>query len=217
VSILTSHITNEVSHYKGQIYAWDVVNEPFGDEGGMRDWFYQDNVGTSYINAAFHAAHAADPGAKLYINDYNLEFTGAKIDTAVSVISSLLKEGVPIHGIGFEGHMFVGEVPSAEALATNLKRITALGLEVAFTEIDIRMKLPATGALLEQQMADYQTMITACMMVEKCVGMTLWDYTDKYSWIPTTYPGGGAACPWDSNLEKKPAFDGIVAGLNAQV
>jgi len=214
VSILTSHVTSEVTHYKGQIYAWDVVNEPFGDQGGMREWFYQDNVGTSYINAAFHAAHAADPGAKLYINDYNLEFTGAKIDTAVSAVASLLQEGVPIHGIGFEGHMNVGEVPSAAAIAANMERFTALGLEVALTEIDIRMKLPASGPLLEQQKADYQTMIIACMMVEKCVGMTLWDFTDKYSWIVATYPGAGEACPWDSDLKQKPAFDGIVAGLN---
>jgi endo-1,4-beta-xylanase len=115
----------------------------------------------------------------LYINEYDLEIPGAKIDTAVSVVKSLLREGVPLHGIGFEGHMMVGHVPSAESIAANMERFTAMGLEVALTEVDIRMKLPATGALLEQQKADYQTMITACMMVEKCVGMTLWDYTDR--------------------------------------
>lgn len=76
--------------------------------------------------------------------------------------------------------MIVGEVPSASSLAAQMNQFTALGLEVAWTEIDIRMTLPSTSALLTQQSTDYQSMITACMMVEKCVGMTLWDFTDKY-------------------------------------
>ena len=76
--------------------------------------------------------------------------------------------------------MIVGSVPSASAIATQMNTFTAMGLEVAFTEIDIRMTLPATTALLTQQKADYQSMVTACMMVSKCVGITIWDYTDKY-------------------------------------
>ena len=75
--------------------------------------------------------------------------------------------------------MIVGSVPSASAIASQMNQFTALGLEVAFTEIDIRMTLPSTSALLAQQKTDYQNMVTACMMVEKCVGITLWDYTDK--------------------------------------
>jgi len=216
ISILKSHVTNEVTHYKGQIYAWDVVNEPFGDEGGMRDWLYQNEVGTSYISDAFHAAHAADPKAKLYINEYDLEIPGPKFDTALSTVTALLKQGVPIHGIGFEGHMIVGSVPTASDLAANMMKFTTLGLEVALTEIDIRMELPATDELLEQQKAEYETMITACMMVEKCVGMTFWDFTDKYSWINGAFPGFGAACAWDDQLQRKPAFEGVVNGLNSR-
>jgi len=215
VSILQSHITSEVTHYKGQVYAWDVVNEPFDDSGGMRSWLYQNTVGTSYIADAFTAAHAADPNAKLYLNDYNLEYSGAKFNTALSTITSLVQQGVPIHVVGFEGHMIVGSVPSAASIAANMNQFTALGLEVAFTEIDIRMTLPATAALLQQQATDYQTMVTACMMVEKCVGITVWDFTDKYSWVPSTFSGQGEACPWDANLQPKPAFNGIVAGLNS--
>ena len=76
--------------------------------------------------------------------------------------------------------MIVGEVPSASALATQMNTFTAMGLEVALTELDIRMTLPATTALLAQQQTDYQNMVTGCMMVSKCVGITLWDFTDKY-------------------------------------
>lgn len=216
VSILQAHIQSEVTHYKGQVYAWDVVNEPFDDSGVMRSWLYQNVVGTSYIADAFNAAHAADPNAKLYLNDYNLEYSGAKFNLALSTITTLVQQGVPIHGVGFEGHMIVGSVPSAASIAANMEKFTALGLEVAFTEIDIRMTLPATAALLAQQQTDYQTMVTACMMVAKCVGITVWDYTDKYSWVPSTFSGQGEACPWDANLVEKPAFNGIVAGLNSQ-
>ena len=86
--------------------------------------------------------------------------------------------------------MIVGSVPSAASIAANMEKFTALGLEVAFTEIDIRMTLPATAALLAQQKTDYQTMVTACMMVAKCVGITVWDYTDKCVVFFTASPLG---------------------------
>ncbi|KZS92173.1 endo-1,4-beta-xylanase precursor [Sistotremastrum niveocremeum HHB9708] len=212
-AVLQNHIANVAGHYKGKVYAWDVVNEPFSDSGGMRSMVFQTVIGNNYLNIAFAAARAADPNAKLYLNDYNLEYTGAKFNTAVSTITSLVQQGVPIDAVGFEGHMIVGSVPSASALATQMNTFTALGLDVAFTEIDIRMTLPSTPALLAQQETDYQNMVAACMQVKRCVGVTIWDYTDKYSWVPQTFSGQGAACPWDSNLVKKPAYSGIVAAL----
>jgi len=213
VEYMTQHIQSEVTHYKGQVRSWDVVNEPFSDSGGMRDWVIQETVGTEYINIAFATARENDPNAILYINDYNLEYTGAKFTTATQTVQQLLAEGVPIQGIGFEGHMIVGDVPAAASLAAQMEVFTAMGLEVAITELDIRMTLPETTALLEQQKSDYMNMVAACMMVEQCVGVTLWDYTDLYSWVPSTFSGQGAACPWDDNLARKPAYDGIVMGL----
>ena len=59
------------------------------------------------------------------------------------------------------------------------------------------MNLPATPALLEQQKKDYETVVSACKAVRGCVGVTVWDFTDKYSWVPSTFPGQGAPCPWD--------------------
>jgi len=213
VSDMQAHIQSEVTHFKGQVRSWDVVNEPFSDSGGMRSWVYQTTVGTEYINLAFAAARAADPNAILYINDYNLETPGSKFTTALQTVQSLISQNVPIGGVGFEGHMIVGEVPTAAALASQMEMFTSLGLEVAITELDIRMTLPETDALLAQQKSDYQNMVAACMMVAKCVGITLWDYTDLYSWVPGTFSGQGDACPWDASLERKPAYDGIVLGL----
>ena len=95
----------------------------------------------------------------------------------LNLVKQLLADGVPIDGIGFQSHFIVGSVPSS--FQTVMEQFTALGLEVAITELDIRMTLPATDALLSQQQKDYQNVVQMCMNVEGCVGITVWDYTDK--------------------------------------
>lgn len=174
------------------------IAEPLNDNGTMRADVFYNTLNASYINIALRAAHAADPNAKLYINDYNLEYTGRsnefpfalsvmttdiflagpKIDAMVQLVKDLLAAGAPIHGIGFEGHLILGEVSPSE-LQTNMERITALGLEVAVTELDDRIELPATDADLEQQKTDYMSVVQTCMAVCGCVGVTVWDYTDR--------------------------------------
>jgi len=211
-SVIETHVRTEVSHYAGKIYAWDVINEPLNDNGTMRADVFYNTLNTAYINIALRTAHAADPNAKLYINDYNLEYTGPKIDAMVQLVKDLLAAGAPIHGIGFQGHLILGGI-SASELQCNMERITALGLEVAVTELDDRIELPATDADLEQQKADYMSVVQTCMAVSRCVGITVWDYTDRYTWIPSVFPGYGAACPWDANLVRKPAYDGIAMGF----
>ncbi|KAG6876679.1 hypothetical protein C0992_012112 [Termitomyces sp. T32_za158] len=134
-------------------------------------------MGESFVPIALQAARAADPNAKLYINDYNIEGTGAKSTAMVNLVKSLKASGVPIDGIGVQAHLIVGEVPTT--LQANLEQFTALGVEVAITELDIRMTLPETAALREQQQKDYQTVIAACKAVSGCIGITIWDYTDK--------------------------------------
>lgn len=212
-SIVSTHCGTVVGHYKGKIYSWDVINEPFNDDGTWRSDVFYNTIGQGYVSVALKAARAADPGAKLYINDYNIETIGAKSTALYNLVKSLKSQGIPIDGIGIQGHLIVGEVPSTADIQTNMQRFIALGLEVAITELDIRMTLPSTAALLQQQKQDYQTVITACKNVAGCVGVTVWDYTDKYSWIPAVFPGQGAALPFDANLVKKPAYDGIIAGF----
>ncbi|TFK40448.1 endo-1,4-beta-xylanase C precursor [Crucibulum laeve] len=208
-SIIQNHCSTLVGHYKGQI--WDVINEPFNDDGTWRTSVFYTTTGQSYVATALRAARAADPAAKLYINDYNIEGTGAKSTAMVNLVKSLKAQGVPIDGIGIQAHLIVGQVPST--LQANIQQFTALGVEVAITELDIRMTLPSTDALLAQQKKDYQTVVAACKAVSGCIGVTIWDYTDKYSWVPSTFSGQGAALPWDANLVKKPAYDGILAGF----
>ena len=114
----------------------------------------------------------------------------------LNLVKSLQADGVPIDGVGFQGHLIVGSVPSN--LQSQLEAFTALGIEVAITELDIRMTLPETDALLAQQKTDYENVIAACNAVAGCIGVTIWDYTDKYSWVPSTFSGQGAALPWDA-------------------
>ncbi|GJE91538.1 glycoside hydrolase family 10 protein [Phanerochaete sordida] len=213
-SVIQNHCSTLVSHYKGQVYAWDVVNEPFNDDGTWRTDVFFNVLGETYPQIALEAARAADPAAKLYINEYNIESAGAKATALLNLVKTLKAASVPLDGIGFQCHFIVGEF-SGPALQTQLSTFTAQGVEAAITELDIRMTLPSTPALLAQQKTDYNSVITACMNVESCVGVTVWDWTDKYSWVPSTFSGQGAACPWDQNFVKKPAYDGIAAGFSA--
>ncbi|KIK57215.1 glycoside hydrolase family 10 protein [Collybiopsis luxurians FD-317 M1] len=211
-TIIQNHCGTLVGHYKGEMYSWDVINEPFNDDGTWRSDVFYNTLGTSFVQIALEAASQADPSAKLYINDYNIEYAGPKATAMMNLVSSLKASGVPINGVGLQCHFIVGEVPTD--LQTIMEQFTALDVEVAVTELDIRMTLPATDALLEQQKTDYQTVISACNAVEGCVGVTIWDFTDEYSWVPSTFSGQGDACPWDSNLVKKPAYDGIIIGFS---
>lgn len=213
VEVLRNHITNVVDHYKGRCYSWDVVNEAVDDDGVWRDDVFYQTIGPSYIPIAFEAAAAADPDAKLYYNDYNIEYAGDKADLALEIVKSVQDYGAKIDGVGLQGHLIVGAMPDRDDIKETISRYTELGLEVAFSEVDIRMDLPPTEEQLQQQATDYEELTLACLETEDCIGFSIWDYTDKYSWIPDTFPGTGAALPWDEDLNKKPAYDGIMAAL----
>lgn len=214
IAALKNHITNEVTHYKGKCYAWDVVNEAFNDDGTYRTDIFYNTIGPEYIPIAFEAAAAADPTVKLYYNDYNIETPGGKATAALNLVKSLKARGIKIDGVGLQAHFIVGGTPSLSSQVANLNTFIAAGVEVAYTELDIRFTaLPPSASGLTQQTTDYFNTVSACVQVG-CVGVTIWDYTDKYSWIPSTFSGQGDALPWDSNLVKKAgAYYGIVSAL----
>ena len=200
---MESHITAEVSHYKGEVYSWDVVNEPFNGDGSFVDDVFYQAMGGGYIADALRTAHAADPGAQLYLNDYGIEGENAKSNAMYSLVQSLLAQGVPINGVGFESHFILGQVPSS--MLANMQRFAALGVNVAVTELDDRIQLPATTADLNQQATDYATVVSDCLQVSRCVGVSQWGVGDADSWIPGTFSGWGAATMYDQNYQPKPA------------
>ncbi|WYZ35121.1 hypothetical protein EsH8_I_001397 [Colletotrichum jinshuiense] len=215
-SVIETHIANVLKHYLGQCYAWDVVNEAAADDGSWRTSVFYTVLGTDYLPISFRAARAADPNAKLYYNDYNLEYNGAKTNRVYEAVTIVQNAGAPIDGVGFQGHLIVGSTPGRSALATALRRFTALGLEVAYTELDIRhSSVPASSAALVTQGNDYANVVGSCLDVDGCVGVTIWGFTDKYSWIPETFSGQGEALLWDANFNKKPAYTSVSSVLAA--
>ncbi|MFD9124289.1 endo-1,4-beta-xylanase [Kitasatospora sp. NPDC059571] len=203
---MTDHITAEVTHYKGKLYAWDVVNEPFNEDGSYRQDAFTAGYGSgpAYIAAALTAAHAADPAAKLYLNDYNIEGLGAKSDAMYNLVKSLKAQGTPIDGVGLESHFIVGQVPSS--LQANMQRFADLGVDVAVTELDDRTTVPASSSALTTQANEYAAVVKACLAVTRCVGVSQWGVGDADSWIPSAFSGYGAATMYDQGYQPKPAY-----------
>lgn len=209
--LMNDHIALEVGRYKGRLATWDVVNEPFNEDGTYRQTLWYNGLGADYIAQALTAARAADPSAKLYINDYNVEGVNAKSTALYNLVRSLKERGVPIDGVGLQAHLILGQVPST--MQQNIQRFADLGVDVAITELDIRMQLPSDSAKLTRQAADYKAVVNACLAVSRCVGVTVWGFTDSDSWIPSTFPGQGAATPYDENYAPKPAYYAIAEAL----
>ncbi|GGP76872.1 endo-1,4-beta-xylanase [Saccharothrix coeruleofusca] len=208
--ILREHITTVVKRYAGRIQQWDVANEIFTDTGALRSeniWIRE--LGPGIVADAFRWAHKADPKAKLFFNDFGVESVNAKSDAYYALIKQLRAEGVPVHGFSAQAHLstrygFPGD------LETNLKRFSALGLETAITELDVRMDLPESGVPTAEQLAQqadyYQRTLTACLNVDGCDSFTIWGFTDKYSWVPVFFEGEGAATVMWDDFGRKPAY-----------
>jgi len=214
-SAMETHITREAGNYKGSCYAWDVVNEPFNDDanGTPRADVFFNAMGIGYIADALKTAHAADPNAKLYLNDYNIEGVNAKSNSMFNLAQSLLSQGAPLNGIGFESHFVLGQIPSD--MQANMQRFANLGLDVAVTELDDRIQLPATTANLTQQASDFSKVVQDCLNVSRCVGVTQWAVGDADSWIPGAFSGQGAATMFDQSYNPKAAFTSVQNTLAA--
>ena len=138
---MINHVTQVVSHFRGKVIAWDVVNEAVADGGpSLRDSIFSQYLGAGYIDDAFNAAHAADPGALLLYNDYGAEGAGAKSDYVYNMVKGMLARGVPINGVGLQMHTGPADAsPSAAQVAANMQRLEALGLNVVISEMDVQI------------------------------------------------------------------------------
>ncbi len=216
--ILREHVDSVVGHYRGKVYAWDVVNEALSDNGALRTTAPWGSLGVTYIDAAFRAARTADPAAQLYYNDYNLEFPGAKQDAAFALIQGMQARGVPIDGIGFQAHLQINTdgsgVPSRQSLTNTFARFAALGLKVEITELDIRVRTPgATSAELAAQAQGYSDVVSACLATSACSTIVVWGVNDGESWVPSTFPGFGQALLFDDAFGKKSTYNAVRAAL----
>ncbi len=218
-AVLKKHVQDEVRHFKGRIWAWDVVNEAFNDDGTPRQdvWYKAFGNSTDYIAQAFRWAHEVDPKADLFYNDYNIEFTGPKSNAVYAMVKKLKADRVPIAGVGFQGHLSTQY--GFPDLRPNLERFSALGVDVAMTELDVRTSVaesttspgtytstPTTPLAAYTQQAYWSQSLQACLLVKHCVSYTVWGVADSNSWIPGVFRGEGAALLWDDNYQPKAQF-----------
>ena len=208
---MQNHITMVMRHFAGKIVYWDVVNEAFNEDGSRRSSVFQRLLGNGFIETAFRAARAADPSAKLCYNDFNIEGINAKSNAVFAMVQDFKSRGVPIDCVGFQSHFTVRGVPSN--LQANLQRFANLGVELNITELDIRLPTPASAANLQQQGVDYANVVRACLAVARCLSITTWGITDKFSWVPGTFPGQGAALLFDDNYTRKAAYNATLQAL----
>ncbi|KAJ0299826.1 uncharacterized protein N0V96_010902 [Colletotrichum fioriniae] len=195
--VIETHVKTIVGKYKGKIRSWDVVNEAFNDNGTIRSTAFSNVLGEAYIGVAFRAARLADPAAKLYINDYNLDNAGwGKVTAMVNKVNQWIGQGIPIDGIGSQAHLAANMSGNIQAALEALARSRAS--EIAITELDIPGAPPN----------DYATVVGACLNVPKCKGVTVWGVSDKQSWMATAKP-----LLFDENWSPKPAYNAIVAKL----
>jgi endo-1,4-beta-xylanase len=220
--ILQDHINTVVGRYKGELVDWDVVNEalsssaPYGlDETSY--WYTQ--LGSTYLDMAFNWAHAADPNAKLFYNDYGGEGLDAKSDAIYGLVQGMISRGVPINGVGLEMHLQLAGAPSESDISANIARLGALGLEVHISEMDVRLAVNASGVASAADLASeatlYQNVLSACQANSNCTEFLTWGITDLYSWIPASFPGYGAGLLLDQQYNPKPAYTSVAATLRS--
>src|SRR3954454_18660547 len=198
-SAMIGHIQGVVGHYKGKLYAWDVVNEAFNEDGSRRQSNLQ-GTGNDWIEVAFRTARAADSSVKLCYNDYNIEnATYAKTVAVLNMVKDFKARGVPIDCVGLQTH-FTGGSSLPGNFQTTLTNFANAGVDVALTEVDV------TNASTSQ----YAGLTQACMNVARCIGITVWGVRDSDSWrsgeSPLLFDGGG---------NKKPAYNAVLDALNA--
>jgi endo-1,4-beta-xylanase len=210
MGILREHIHTVVGRYRGRVIAWDVVNEALADDGrSLRDSVWLRGIGPDYIELAFRWAHEADPQARLFYNDFGSEGMNQKSDAVYRLVRRLQERGAPIHGVGLQAHLSVKRGVDFDALVANMGRLAALGLAVHITEMDVRIPAPVTEEKLAAQAGVYRRVLEACLSAPNCGAFVMWGFTDRYSWIPKSYPGTGAPLILDDSYGAKPAYYGL--------
>lgn len=233
---------------RGQVWVWDVLNEVMANDGqamdsnGLRtDYKEFRAMGASYVNKSFEWAKAADPNAKLIINDYDIASWNGKSTRLLNYVVKLRNAGVPIDGVGFQMHFVdvTSPAPDIRNIEKNLKRFADAGFEIYITEFDtcaIRTKKPSpkfpgsstpNAQQLERQKQFYKKLMQVALRQPACKSFLMWDYADDFSWLHKTdrqihnvspgtytYPAPfwcGKHCP----IKRKPAYYGMLEALRA--
>lgn len=225
---LKDHIITVVTRYKGSVYAWDVVNEVISDN---KEEYYRNSpwlriCGPEYIERAFQWAHEADPAAVLFYNDYN-EIDPVKRAKIIRMVSELRQKGVPVQGIGLQGHWAIEE-PTAGQLEQTFADFAALKLPLQVTELDIsvypkehearaRRDNDRDTGFSKQKEALQAEQYKRCFAIfrkykELLTGVTFWNVSDRHSWLDNFPVRGRKDYPllFDQDLKPKKAYREVV-------
>lgn len=203
------HIDALVSRYAGKVGLWNVVNEAVDDEGAIRlNHRWAEAMGADYISKAFIRAHAADPAAVLYYNDFAIESNVTKYNAVKTLLKDLLDKGVPVHALGWQMHIKPGSVDPA-TLLTRFNEIADMGLDNYITELDVELPSRATAADYENQKQTYKKIIETFLAARRHKTIVIWGlYDGSPSWLTNDHP-----LLFDKNFNKKPAYFGVQEAL----
>ena len=217
------HIQAIVNRYKDVVYCWDVVNEAVADsplypgQSPLRQSPMYKIAGEEFIYKAFEYAHEADPDALLFYNDYN-DAEPAKSQRIFDLVKRMKDAGVPVDGIGMQGHYNVYG-PSMEEVDAALTKYEQIVDHVHITELDIRVNEDMGGGLRFRQgqanvssweqalQQDQYTNLFKVLRKHKDVidCVTFWNVSDADSWLGTNnYP-----LLFDANLKPKRAYNTV--------
>lgn len=214
--LMTAHILRTGLHYRQQTYAWDVVNEAVADDGsGLRESVFSDKLGENFIKQSFILARAATHrDTKLHYNDYNILSLNDKSDAVYELMQRMRQRNIPVHGVGFQGHVDARFAPGFDEMVENFNRFGQLGLSVNISELDVRVAGIAgdRARKLAVQKQVYQRIAAACMAADNCEAITTWGFTDAHSWVDQQF-GSDDPLLFDENYQRKPAYYGLVHGF----
>lgn len=233
---IARRVQDVMTRYKGKVAVYNVVNEAFEKDGTLRgatsedtvNWLYEPDPEEpyGYIEHSFKKAREADPDAKLFYNDFGLEYAGPKWDAVLKMVTDFRTRGVPLDGVGFQGHLNMkwGPLPDPAELGAHMAQLAELGLEARVTEFDLGLETGDNEAYagvseaerLAIQARYYRDYLGVCLAAPNCTAFATWGFTDKYSWITLPeWDGSPAAKPllYDEEYRPKPSYVSLKKAL----
>lgn len=217
-ALLKEHIQTIVTHCKGYVKSWDVVNEAFTDDGYLKKNVWLKHIGESYIEKAFQYAHEADPEALLFYNDYSLEVYSTKLKSVLQFLGELKAKGIRVDGVGMQMHVTL-DYPYISDINEAATHIQQEGYLVHYSELDVSLKtghnfFTSKKKLLSAQKERYKNIVEGFMKLkpEKRFGITLWGVSDNDSWLMERSLRSRPML-YDVNYRLKPAFCGFTEAL----
>jgi len=215
------HMEAIAGRYGRWIARWIAVNEPLryvGDTGAIQDNHFSRVLGPHWIDETFRIAHRAAPRSELWLNEIFTETDPRKADALVALARGLVARRVPVDGVSLQGHLFTSLLqpvaPNVPLVRRTLRRLAALGLKVAFTEVDAPIP-PGPGRDAEQSRR-LGALVGLCLEVRRCTDVTFWNLDDRHSWLRSLF-GRDDLAPtlFDGALRPKPAYYAVRTALLA--